>query len=485
LNVKHGCWKDTLCLAAEGVFARTAEIAKWLVHEQKDGFWPHEAVPGKVPSWGIMECVVGLSRFLTETGNTTVDQGHMIPRTAQILDGILAIATEWNSKHGGLSTFNRELCMGLARNGQRVVCLVPKADHDEIDSAAKASVELITAPFTGVHATEDSLFRRPKLPKGFNPRIVIGHGRITGEYSAAQVSDNFTEALRVHFVHMIPDEIEWHKEKSEAAAMAELRMRQELLLCQGSSLVVAVGPRIHREVATLLHGLQSPPLVHRFDPGLSEASGSDSIPPGIQCLVLGRAEDLILKGIDIATRAVAGLPHPDPRPFESEPILVVRGAPAGTGAELRQSLIKFAGKAMDIRVKEFTSKVEHINEDLRRASVVLMPSRAEGFGLVATEALSLRRPILVSDRSGFGELLVEKLGKANATKYVVRTTGDLDLDGEEWSRALEATLRDRKAAFRRSQELHEKLSKVLSWDAAAAALLVACESIGLKVAKQL
>jgi len=388
--------------------------------------------------------------------------------------GILSIATEWFSRHGGISTFNRELCISLARIGQCVLCLVPTASENEKNAARKSGVTLITAPSTKVTETAMALFRRPPLPEGFIPRIVIGHGRITGPFAETQVADNFQEARRVHFVHMVPSEIEWYKGKDDAAKTAEERERLELNLCRNASLVAAVGPRIFRETATLVHSLESPPEVHCFNPGISHASEPTSVPPGIQCLVLGRAEDLELKGLDIAAKALARLPHPDPRPFDSAPVLIVRGAPEGTGSRLRAKLIKIAGKQIDVRVREYTSDVQHITADLRRASVVMMPSRAEGFGLVAAEALGSCIPILVSDRSGFGELLNERLHQSKAVHYVVRTTGDLQTDALEWSRALEAVLRDREAAFRRARELGHELSRKLSWDAAASALLNAC-----------
>ena len=392
----------------------------------------------------------------------------------QTQGGILSISTEWFSRHGGISTFNRELCVSLARIGQRVVCLVPTASEDEKKAAGESGVTLITAPSTNVPETATALLRRPHLPEGFIPSIVIGHGRITGPFAETQVTDNFQEARRVHFVHMIPSEIEWYKGKDEAAKTAEEREHLEMNLCRNASLVAAVGPRIARETATLVHGLESPSKVHCFNPGILNVPRANSVPPGIQCLLLGRAEDLQLKGLDIAAKALAELPHPHPRPFESAPALIIRGAPEGTGSHLRTKLIEIAEKQIDVRVREYTSEVEHINEDLRRASVVLMPSRAEGFGLVASEALGFGIPILVSDRSGFGELLSERLPHPKAVQYVVRTTGDLRTDALEWSRALEAVLRDREAAFRRARELRNELSCTLSWDAAASALLSAC-----------
>lgn len=108
---------------------------------------------------------------------------------------------------------------------------------------------------------------------------------------------------------------------------------------------------------------------------------------------------------------------------------------------------------------------------MRRSSVLLMPSRTEGFGLVAIEALSLGIPVLVSNQSGVGELLINRLGTSEAIPFVVRTTGDLQTDAAEWARALENTLRDRNAAFRRTAELCDKLANAMSWETAAGALM--------------
>ena len=74
-------------------------------------------------------------------------------RTCSLPDGpltFLSIATEWDSSHGGLSTFNRELCAALARGGHRVYCGVPTANAAEVGRASTATVHLIApAPVPG------------------------------------------------------------------------------------------------------------------------------------------------------------------------------------------------------------------------------------------------------------------------------------------------------------------------------------------------
>jgi glycosyltransferase involved in cell wall biosynthesis len=211
--------------------------------------------------------------------------------------------------------------------------------------------------------------------------------------------------------------------------------------------------------------------VHRLDPGIH--LGEVRHPPtGIQVLLLGRAEDELLKGLDIAARAMAALPHPHPRPFEADPVLVVRGAPAGTGDDLRQRLLDMAPVPGNrLRVREYTAESARITEDLNRSSLLLMPSRVEGFGLVGLEAIAAGTPVLVSDCSGLGELLREHLGPARAASFVVRVEENAEADTLEWSRAIEGVLRDRKAAFARAEELRTELAAKLTWERAVAGLL--------------
>lgn len=384
---------------------------------------------------------------------------------------ILVLATEWVAKQGGLSTFNRELCTSLAKLGHEVVCVIPGALEGEVAAAASKNVFLTSAtPVVGADSLSGLL---RKLPLGqFVPDLVIGHGRITGYAAKVQQEDSYPGAKRIHFAHMAPGEIEWYKGKEDAAQTAEKREEIELDLCKKADLVAAVGPRLHMEFGNLLSALPAPPRLHQFIPGLHGIVSREPA-PGLLCLVLGRAEDLELKGLDIAARAVAKLLDSGSE-FESQPELVVRGAPTGTGTKLRDTLRELVYPSdLSIRVKEYSADVDTIEQDLRRASVLLMPSRREGFGLVALEALQVGTPILVSNKSGFAEFLKTRIESVSERQqYVVRTVDDCEESADEWCKALEFVLRDRKAAFRRTADLKEILGDH-TWEAASEALLSA------------
>ena len=183
----------------------------------------------------------------------------------------------------------------------------------------------------------------------------------------------------------MPDEIEWFKldRRNDAGELAEERTKIEIELGRTATRVTAVGPRLYERYLTELHPYGAPrPL--RFDPGFDlqdqELRGP---PPGSpwRVLLLGRMEDYYLKGVDLAARAVglaASRRDNDTPGLE----LTVRGARAGASGELRKKILEWSGyPKLSVVVRPFTTNTNDLEGDVRRASVVLMPSRSEGFGL--------------------------------------------------------------------------------------------------------
>lgn len=391
----------------------------------------------------------------------------------------LIIGTEWASGQGGLSTFNRQLCLALAAYGVEVACVVINASVEEIGQAAQLGVRLIAAKRTTGVEEREWLARRPtELGAGYTPDFIVGHGRITGPAALRLSEDSYPAAKRLHFVHMAPDEIEWHKLDREAPAgvRAEDRTRQELELGRVAHRVVAVGPRLYGRYARDLQPFKVPPPI-RFDPGFDARENTlvSGPPPGPwKVLLLGRAEDYLLKGIDLAARALGRIAQARHQEWP-EIELVVRGAKPADLDSLRQQLLKWAASPrLQVVVRAFTSDEETLDHDVGTASLVLMPSRREGFGLVALEAIVAGAPVLVSSRSGVAQLLRETLNSEHAARVIVETTGDEvrpETDVQEWERAIDGLLRDRDAAFRRAAELRDTLSARYSWRASVNFLL--------------
>ncbi|SDX14297.1 Glycosyltransferase involved in cell wall bisynthesis [Nitrosomonas oligotropha] len=380
------------------------------------------------------------------------DEMPLIPASLQT---ILVIGTEWDSRHGGLSTFNRELCMALAQLGKTVYCLVKYATTDEEERAKAEKVTL-------VRATGGNLSRKITLPA--DPDLIIGHGRITGDAAKSQQEDFFPQAKRIHFIHMSPSQIEWHKGKADASQQATAREQEELNLAKAAQLVIAVGPMLFRETDTLIHRLapESRPVVCQFNPGFRQRDRQEKIKPlNLQCLLVGRAEDEALKGIDIAVKALHRIVEAH-EPLEYKPELIIRGAPVGEGTALNTK-IKEKHNGFQVQVREYSSDQETIIGDYRSAALFLMPSRSEGFGLVPLEALSVGVPILISENSGLAELLKSYLESHKHRHYIVATPDDTNQAIQNWEQSITTQLIDIEAAIRRAKELAEILEDKLKW----------------------
>ncbi|MEO3786015.1 glycosyltransferase [Actinocorallia sp. B10E7] len=394
---------------------------------------------------------------------------------------VLSVATEWWSVHGGLSTFNRDLCCALAEAGAKVFCVVLTATEAEKAAAAERKVTLLTAPETPGVPESVRLTLRPDLPGGTEPDLVIGHGRITGPAALILVAQHYRNARRLHFVHMVPDEIEWYKldRTDDAGPRAEERTDLERRLGMSAHRVVAVGPHLHTTFLNEMEGTDLPPL--RLDPGFDLISDPRTGPPGgtVKVLLFGRTEDHRLKGLDLAAEACGlveewrrdrGLPGMN---------LVVRGAPEGSAAEQQQRLRAWAkNPRLTIVVREYSADTEKLTGDLMRSSLVLMPSRKEGFGLVGVEAVRMGVPLLVSDASGLARLLREHLTPEEAARMIVPVTDDEEKDAQLWARAIDRTLDDPKAAFDRAAVLRRRLAEKITWAAAAELLLAEAPQAG-------
>ncbi len=383
---------------------------------------------------------------------------------------VVTVATGWRSAFGGLNTLNRELCCALAAAGSRVVCVVPHAEAAELQDARARQVHLMAVP--GLLSSQP----KPEWPRGFVPELVIGHGRVTGP-AARDLTAALPGARRLHVVHVAPDEIDPLKtgRPGDQGTRSEARTKKEVALGRTAYRIVAVGPRLHDRYTTDFGRRIGTPVL-QLDPGFDTAAQPLPGPPGgkpWRVFLFARTEDDHLKGIDIGVRAVAraaewrGKRVPDLEFW-------VRGAPPGTTDTLAAKLRAWAGNDLArIVVRTYTTDPADLQDDLGQASLVLMPSRSEGFGLTGLEAITAEVPVLVSGASGLGLLLSTPalLPEEAAYRTVVPVEGDFSEVTDRWARSVEAVLRDREAAFGQARDLHVYLAARKTWSMAATALL--------------
>ena len=212
-----------------------------------------------------------------------------------------------------------------------------------------------------------------------------------------------------HFVHVFCEDLGKYKLEcsvtADAIADNEAKNKRELEFCKASDSVVAVGSLLQGKYQRSLSDFE----VEVITPGIFEkyvnptarksnkfeSSGEDEF----RIFMFGRGsfEDFELKGYDIIGKAVASLE----RKFE----LTFVGAPQDEQRKIEKWFLEETKITRNqLTIRGFCN-YEEMREMFRQADVVVMPSRTEGFGLVALEAISAGAPVLVSRECGIAKAL--------------------------------------------------------------------------------
>ena len=359
------------------------------------------------------------------------------------------LASEWGSKRGGLSTFNRVLAIKLAKHSKvHVSVLVPRCDQEEMNDALSNNVTLVQPK------------RRPGLdeknwlcfpPDDLQIDVVIGHGVVLG--SQAQIIQENRKCKWIQFVHTDPEELGMFKDYPDRIEKGERKHQTEVELCAMADFVVAVGPKLAEAYRSYLRSHDKDQRVFVLTPGIFDefSDVKQAIQDGDKCRVLafgrGDAEDFKLKGFDIAAKAVGKL---------QDAILIFVGAANKQQDGVADNLQQCDIPPERLRVRTFLESRESLKKLFREVDVAIMPSRTEGFGLVALEALSAGLPILVGGNSGFGKALA----KVRFGSGCVIQSEDPTVWAEEIKKVW---AKNREILLEESGELRKKYSEKYSW----------------------
>ena len=362
---------------------------------------------------------------------------------------VVLLASEWSSKHGGLSTFNRVLAIQLAQNPKVAVSVfLPECDQTERDAAKKNNITLVEAePRPGI----DKMLWLCHPPKDLEIDFVIGHGVVLGRQ--AQIITDNRSCKWVQVVHTDPEELGMFKDYADAVSKAEEKHQTEVKLCEMADLVVAVGPKLAKIYRAYLRHCGKDRDVFELTPGIfSEFSNVlQSTQEGGKFRVLsfgrGDAEDFHLKGFDVAAKAVANLHNAH---------LIFVGAASKEQDEVAERLKKCDLPPSRLRVRAYKDKREGLKQLFSGVDLALMPSRTEGFGLAALEALSAGLPVLVSANSGFGEAL----GKVPFGSGCVISSDDAGVWAEEIGKVMK---KPRVTRLEESKSILENYAKKYNW----------------------
>ena len=365
------------------------------------------------------------------------------------------MSIEWRSTKGGLSTINRELAIQLAMDDNVEVCMYLPAFTDEDKRAASdCRVSLIKAKEKPGYT--DPIDWLASIPREHQMDVVIGHGIHLGR-QIPHIKESHRECKWFQVVHTDPEELGMYKNYFDATAKGAKKHDAEVKLCREADQVVAVGPKLSEAFARYLRSCGRDQDVLNLTPGIfsefADINQATEERGPFHVLVFGRGddEDFQLKGYDIAARAVAELKDEEP-PFK----LVFVGAPSGKEEQVKLTLLKEGISPRQLIVRTAKER-EQLVYQFYEADLVIMPSRTEGFGLTALEALSAGLPVLVSRNSGLGQALKEvPFGKT----IVIDSE-----DPTEWAKKIKAVRSDRREVrLDEAKALREKYAERYPWE---------------------
>ena len=365
---------------------------------------------------------------------------------------VTLLSSEWRSTKGGLSTINRELAIQLAKHPSvEVSVYLPQCSEEDKQVARDHNVRLIKArEMLGLEPN----FWLSCLPEDHSVDCVIGHGAVLGQ-QVQFIKRTHPYCKWIQVVHTAPEELGMYKEYEERISKGEKKHQVEVELCKLADQVVAVGPKLAEAFSGYLRPCGKDQDVLNLTPGIfsefadvkqaSQEIGSFSV------LVFGRgdSEDFQLKGYDIAAQAITELKDMTYK-------LVFVGATSGEEERVADLLLKQGIDRSQLRVRRFNESREKLADLFCEVDLAIMPSRTEGFGLAALEALSAGLPVLVSGNSGFGEALKKV---PFASSCVVQSE-----DPKDWADAIKAVRgKDRKLRLREAKILQGEYAEMYNW----------------------
>ena len=393
-------------------------------------------------------------------GGVSVGAEEIFALSKEALD-ITLLGSEWNSSAGGLSTLNREFAIHLSQQSNvRVSMLVPEGACKDEDKRAAQNFGI-----TVLDARQRPGFINPLdwlcfPPQDHKINVVVGHGvKLGRQVQLIKNYPQFQNCKWVHMVHTAPEDLSKYEGYDNPTSKGEQKHWDEVELCKEADLVVPVGPRLKKAYSSYLQGCKKDEDIFEIVPGLFNREFGDLVQQAkvesdddFKVLLCGRGddEDFELKGYDIAVKAFADLRLKGKRYY-----LLFVGAPDGKQDEVRRRLLNCGITDEQVTVRKFVQSRAGMRDLFCEVDLVIMPSKSEGFGLVALEALSAGLPVLVGSNSGFARVV-------QSIPFGAYSIVD-SADPIKWAEAIEGVSVRHRVCLQESKLLREAYGQEYCW----------------------
>lgn len=404
------------------------------------------------------------------------------------------IANGWGAVSGGINCYNYDLVIACARrkkadHNTKLCCIVPDLTSEQQNEMRENGIIPITLSGEAFispeavqvisHAIQKEGGLRHYFPDKCN-LICVGHDIYTGNLSKQLAEE--CGGWNVVFHHM--DYSSYYLlGKSNVSSYEKKTKEQKKILC-GADLIFAVGPMLLQSAQDISRSASYDKCVDLF-PGLAAFEALPTPPNRFNPIVFGRVEkdNQAIKQIPLAIDAFAKAisMDKDTPVIKNNPTLLVVGYEASNPDVMREEVhllqekaAKIAGKMCNVVPRIYTKNRKELGAWLRDASVAMMLSFHEGFGLVGYEAIAAGIPLILSRNTGLYEFLKQE--GLDHFVYPVQINGSIASDrySEDDLNTVARALRDirqneteyKKKALELRNTLRSKKERY-SWDAVA------------------
>lgn len=403
-------------------------------------------------------------------------------RRVRCIVNIVFIATAWGSKHGGINVFNYDLCaaVGRTRRGSSSVhCVVLAADERDIEHAKASNVNLIPLDDSGERMpamselTTSQRDRLTQLARG--ETVWVGHDVITGPFALDAARSTNARAALIH--HMSYGDYHAYTTGEMESALLKHRRQREIFSSPEATLF-AVGPHLRDTAADLARR-----HVHELIPGLYNPRVTKNRPQRFVAITLGRLDEhhdrlknaeLVAASFGKSVRTLEAAREP----FITEPKLYAIGVESDRdSARLASVASTYAARSVNVAAVPYTTDRDTIFTYLDEASMALMLSWHEGFGLAGWDAVAAEVPLIVNRRTGLHRFIATEVGESFVKGVDIQGTHDhsalrafTDRDVNNVSEAILGLYQNPADGYTIAQLLKSGLQSY-TWSAAAARFL--------------
>ena len=327
-----------------------------------------------------------------------------------------------------------------------VSVFLPQCSEEDKKDADSYNVTLIEAVELSGFEPVDWL---ASVPEGHAMDCVLGHGVALGrQIQIIKKNPSYNHCKWIQVVHTAPEEIGMYKSISEG----QQKQQREIELCQMADQVVTIGPKL---TDTYKHQLRKQDVFNLTPSVFTEFSdvwqASDE---GRRFCVLviesGDSEDFDVQGYDTAAKAIAELKD---KSYQ----LKFASKQKGKEDELKHKLLQCGIGRNQLSICSLDEDRETLANLFSVVDIAILPSKTEGFGLSALQAISAGLPVLVSGNSGIAEALKEV---SIGSQCIVDSE-----DPADWASAIKA-VHDKKRNVRleEAKSLRENYLQQFSWE---------------------